>query len=141
MIKPYDTVFLLNRLFAEIGEAIQLSGGWIDKYLGDGLMAIFGRNETPEISSRQALEAARRIDAALARVNAELKKEIGKKPLRIGIGLHVGPLVLGRIGHQASAALTVIGQTVNVANHLSVPAKPFIDNTARTATGRAGEPR
>lgn len=114
---PYDTVFLLNRLFAEVGEAIQLSGGWIDKYLGDGLMAIFGRNEIPEESCRNALAAARRIDAALARVNAELKNEIGKK-LRIGIGLHVGPLVLGRIGHQASAALTVIGQTVNVASRL-----------------------
>ncbi len=114
---PYDTVFLLNRLFAEVGEAIQQSGGWIDKYLGDGLMAIFGRNETPEQSCRQGLEAARRIDAALGRVNAELLQEIGK-PLRIGIGLHVGPLVLGHIGHQASAALTVIGRTVNVASRL-----------------------
>ncbi len=114
---PYDTVFLLNRLFAEVGEAIQESGGWIDKYLGDGLMAIFGRNETPEQSCRQALAAAQRIDAALARVNADLKAEIGK-PLRIGMGLHVGPLVLGRIGHQSSAALTVIGQTVNVASRL-----------------------
>jgi adenylate cyclase len=114
---PYDTVFLLNQLFAEVGEAIQQSGGWIDKYLGDGLMAIFGRNETPEVSSRQLLEAARRIDAALARFNAELKNAIGK-PLRIGMGLHVGPLVLGRIGHLASAALTVIGQTVNVASRL-----------------------
>ena len=114
---PYDTVFLLNRLFAEVGEAIQQSGGWIDKYLGDGLMAIFGRNETAEQSCRQALQAAKRIDAALERVNAELLQEIGT-PLRIGVGLHAGPLVLGHIGHEASAALTVIGRTVNVASRL-----------------------
>ena len=46
-----------------------------------------------------------------------MKKEIGK-PLHIGMGLHAGPLVLGRIGYQSSAALTVIGQTVNVASRL-----------------------
>lgn len=114
---PYDTVFLLNRLFAEIGEAIQQSGGWIDKYLGDGLMAIFGRSATPAQGCRQGLDAIRRIDAALARVNAELKQEIDE-PLRVGMGLHVGPLVLGSIGHQDSAALTVIGRTVNVASRL-----------------------
>lgn len=119
---PYDTVFLLNRLFAEIGEAIQQSGGWIDKYLGDGLMAIFGRNATPAQGCRQGLDAIGRIDAALARVNAELKQEIGE-PLRVGMGLHVGPLVLGSIGHQDSAALTVIGRTVNVASRLEALTK------------------
>ena len=45
---PYDTVFLLNRFFAEVGEATNAAGGWIDKYLGDGMMALFGLNQPPE---------------------------------------------------------------------------------------------
>jgi adenylate cyclase len=57
------------------------------------------------------------IDAALERLNSELQNELSA-PLRIGLGLHVGPLVLGRIGHRASASTTVIGPAVNVASRL-----------------------
>jgi adenylate cyclase len=119
---PYDTVFLLNRFFAEVGEAITGSGGWIDKYLGDGLMALFGLNGRVEEACRGALIAAMRVDAALDKLNAEMHGELAS-PLRIGIGLHVGPLVLGRIGHRASAATTVIGPPVNVASRLEALTK------------------
>ena len=57
------------------------------------------------------------IDAALERLNRELHGEL-TAPLKIGIGLHIGPLVLGRIGHRGSAATTVIGPAVNVASRL-----------------------
>ncbi len=114
---PYDTVFLLNRFFAEIGEATTASGGWIDKYMGDGMMALFGVSQPMEAACRAALVAAMQIDAALERLNRELAGEL-PAPLKIGIGLHVGPLVLGRIGHRASAATTVIGPAVNVASRL-----------------------
>jgi adenylate cyclase len=119
---PYDTVFLLNRFFAEVGEAINAPGGWIDKYLGDGLLALFGVNRPVEEACRSALVAAVQIDAALERLNHELKEELSS-PLRIGIGLHVGPLILGRIGHRASASTTVIGPAVNVASRLEVLTK------------------
>ena len=114
---PYDTVFLLNRFFAEVGDAVTSSGGWIDKYLGDGLMALFGINRPTPLACRAALIATMRIDAALEKLNAELGSEL-PAPLRIGVGLHVGPLVLGRIGHRASASTTVIGPVVNVASRL-----------------------
>jgi len=119
---PYDTVFLLNRFFTDIGEAIGSAGGWIDKYMGDGLMALFGHNQPVEQAARNALAACVGIDHALARFNSEMTDEIGK-PLRIAIGLHAGPLVMGRIGHEASASMTVIGQTVNVASRLEGLAK------------------
>lgn len=119
---PYDTVFLLNRFFAETGAAITGAGGRIDKYLGDGLMALFGLETTPEAGCRAALAAAVAIDAALDRLNRELGAELAE-PLRIGIGLHVGPLVLGRIGHSGSAATTVIGPAVNVASRLEALTK------------------
>jgi adenylate cyclase len=119
---PYDTVFLLNRFFGEVGGALTASGGWIDKYLGDGLMALFGLNQPTGAACRAALDAAMRVDAVLDRLNKELGEEIAA-PLKIGIGLHVGPLVLGRIGHGNSAATTVIGPVVNVASRLEALTK------------------
>lgn len=119
---PYDVVFVLNRLFAATGAAVTANGGWIDKYLGDGLMAVFGREAGAEEGCRQALHAARAIDLALDEVNAEVVAEIGA-PLRVGIGIHVGPLVLGRIGHGQSAPMTVIGSTVNAASRLEALTK------------------
>ena len=119
---PYDVVFLLNRLFDTVGTVIHEEGGWIDKYLGDGLMAVFGRDADPETGCRQAIRAAHRIDLALDGLNKSLKAEISQ-PLKFGMGLHVGPLVLGEIGHSTSAAMTVIGSTVNVAARLESATK------------------
>jgi adenylate cyclase len=112
---PYDVVFILNRLFAEAGEAITRHGGKIDKYLGDGLMAIFGTVTDEHVACRQVLRAARDIDLGLDRLNREIAAEIGT-PLRIGMGIDVGPLVMGHIGHAATAMVTVIGTTVNAAS-------------------------
>lgn len=119
---PYDVVFLLNRFFTAIGDAIQSEGGWIDKYMGDGLLAVFGRDTGAQDGSRSALVAAAKIDLALDRLNAELETE-HHMPLAVGIGLHAGPLVIGRIGHPASAAVTVIGRVVNTAARLEALTK------------------
>jgi adenylate cyclase len=119
---PYDVVFLLNRLFDTVGTVIHEEGGWIDKYLGDGLMAVFGRDSDPETACLQAIRAAHRIDLAMDGLNRTLKKEV-TQPLRIGMGLHVGPLVLGEIGHPSTASMTVIGSTVNVAARLEASTK------------------
>jgi len=138
---PYDTVFLLNRFFAEVGEATNSAGGWIDKYMGDGMMALFGVNQPAQAACRSALIAAMRIDAALERLNRELHGEL-TTPLRIGVGLHVGPLVLGRIGHRGSAATTVIGPAVNVASRLeSLSKEHHVQLVASAALARqAGLP-
>jgi adenylate cyclase len=119
---PYDVVFILNRLFAEVGEAIERHGGRIDKYLGDGLMALFGSDVGEAAGCRQALAAARDIDLALDRLNAEMLGEIGR-PLKVGMGLDVGPLVVGHIGHGDTAMLTVVGTTVNAASRLEALTK------------------
>jgi len=119
---PYDVVFILNRLFAEVGEAIKRHGGVIDKYMGDGLMAIFGAAAGADAGCRQALRAACDIDIALDRLNHEIMDEIGQ-PLRIGIGIDVGPLVVGHIGHADTASVTVIGSTVNAASRLEALTK------------------
>jgi len=119
---PYDVVFLLNRFFGAIGEAIASEGGWIDKYMGDGLLAVFGRDSGPEAGCRAALAAAAKIDRALETLNAEFEAE-AHPSLRIGMGLHVGQLVIGRIGHPDTASVTVIGRAVNVASRLEALSK------------------
>jgi len=119
---PYDVVYILNALFEAVGEVIKEQDGWIDKYLGDGLMAIFGRDDGPVSGMQHALQAAAKIDLVLEQVNETLASEL-KSPLKIGIGLHAGPLVLGRIGHRDSASLTVIGTTVNTAARLEAMTK------------------
>lgn len=119
---PYDVVFILNRLFDHLGDAIRKEGGRIEKYLGDGLMAVFGRESGPAIGARQALAAVRAIDLALDVANAEVASELGQ-PVAIGIGLHAGPVVIGEIGHPSGMTVDVIGETVNTAARLEALTK------------------
>lgn len=119
---PYDVVFVLNRLFEHLGDAIRAHSGRIDKYLGDGLMASFGRESGSAIGARQALAAAKALDLALERANAEIAAELGQAVV-IGMGLHAGPVVLGEIGHPSGMTLDVIGETVNAAARLEALTK------------------
>jgi len=114
---PFDVVFVLNEFFAVVGLAIAEHGGWIDKFLGDGLLAVFGQRGGIEHGCRQALGAARAIDLALDEINAKLEVEVGR-PLQVGIGIDAGPLLLGRIGYGEAVDFTVIGNAVNVASRL-----------------------
>jgi adenylate cyclase len=119
---PFDVVFVLNEFFAVIGSAIAEHGGWIDKFLGDGLLAVFGQHSGIEVGCRQALRTARAIDLALDHINAKLAVEIGR-PLQVGIGIDAGPLLLGRIGYGDAVDFTVIGNAVNVASRLEALTK------------------
>lgn len=119
---PYDIVFILNEFFAATAQSIRLNGGWVDKFLGDGLLAVFGQRVGPELGCRQALRAARAMDLAIDHLNAKLEPELGE-PVQIGIGIHAGPLVVGRIGHGEAIDMTVIGRTVNAASRLEALTK------------------
>jgi adenylate cyclase len=122
---PYDTVFLLNRYFAAMGRAIESQGGTIDKFIGDGVMALFGaEGRQPRDAARQALLAARAMGAALEALNAELAHDL-KAPLRIGIGLHAGPAIVGEMGYGRAMHLTAIGDTVNAASRVEGLSKDF----------------
>jgi adenylate cyclase len=115
---PYDVVFLLNQFFTAVGTAIRMQGGFIDKYVGDGVIAVFGQRHGVEAGCRQALRAVRAIDLALDHLNSAVGEELGK-PVRIASGLHAGHLILGRIGHGAVVDLTVVGPAVKVALDLA----------------------
>lgn len=119
---PYDVVFLLNQFFTSVGTAIRAQGGFIDKYVGDGVIAVFGQRQGVEAGCRQALRAIRAMDLALDHLNSAIGPELGK-PVRIAAGLHAGHLILGRIGHGATVDLTVVGPAVRIALDLADVAK------------------
>lgn len=121
---PYDVVFVLNRYFAAMGEAIEGAGGRVDKFIGDGVMALFGVETTVVEASLQALTAARQMSRALENLNRSLAHDL-KAPLRMGIGIHCGPAIVGAMGYGGSISLTAVGDTVNTASRLEALTKEF----------------
>jgi adenylate cyclase len=119
---PYDVVFLLNRYFRAMGEAVLAAGGHLDKFIGDGVMALFGVDGKPGNAAAQALDAARRMSLNLAEMNASFGEEL-KAPLRIGIGIHYGPAIVGEMGFGSIHTLTAVGDTVNTASRLETATK------------------
>jgi adenylate cyclase len=114
---PYDVVFLLNRYFRAMGTAIEAAGGQLDKFIGDGVMALFGVGGRPAHGCRQALAAARGMAESLSELNESLSHDIAE-PLRIGIGIHAGPAIVGEMGHGRATSVTAVGDTVNTASRL-----------------------
>lgn len=119
---PFDIVFLLNRYFAVVGSAVEAAGGRVDKFIGDGAMALFGINGTLEDGCRQAVRAAADIIDGIEELNRQLSQDL-TIPLRIAIGIHAGPAVVGTLGYGNARNLTAIGDTVNVASRLESAAK------------------
>lgn len=121
---PYDMVFLLNRYFTVVGQAVEQAGGRLDKFIGDGAMALFGLEGNKETASRDALKAAALILRNIETLNEELENQFAVK-LRIVIGIHAGPSIVGVMGYGGAKNLTAIGDTVNVASRLESAAKEF----------------
>ncbi len=123
---PYDVVFVLNQYLGQMSDAISDSGGYVDKFIGDGIMAIFGMERGAEEGARNALAAARAMSGVLSALNKSLAADLDK-PLNIGIGIHTGPAILGRIGvggaSGATQRITALGDTVNTASRLESACK------------------
>lgn len=120
---PERVVGLLNRYFSAMSEIIFSLGGTLDKYIGDGLMAIFGAPTASPNDAKNALETAVAMQRRLVRLNEELQRE-GYNPIKIGIGLHTGEATIGYIGSDKRSEYTAIGDTVNLAARLEQNAKP-----------------
>ncbi len=121
---PYDVVFILNRYFAAVGRAVESAGGRVDKFLGDGVMALFGIESGAQQGCREALTAARLMSERMGELNASLRGEI-ERPLRIGIGIHTGPIIIGEMGYGGATAMTAIGDAVNTASRLEELTKEY----------------
>ena len=135
---PQEVVDRLDGAFAVLVDILDRHGGIVNKFLGDGFLALFGAPlEAPDPAHR-AVAAAREMLDANARVN-----EATSWPLRIGIGIHIGEVVAGNIGSPRRKEYTVIGDTVNFASRLEALNKDFnsqflISEAVRDALGEAG---
>jgi len=112
---PTEVVTLLNEYFSEMTEAIQEHGGTVDKFIGDGLLAIFGAPlPLPDHGAPQAIDAAREMEHRLAGLQERWTAR-GLPALDIGVGIHTGHGVVGNMGSSRKMEYTVIGDAVNVA--------------------------
>jgi adenylate cyclase len=137
--QPERIVGLLNRYFSAMTDIIFAHGGTLDKYLGDGLMALFGApTATPEDASN-ALNAAVAMQRRILGINIELREE-GFSEIGVGIGLHTGEATIGYIGSERRSEYTAIGDTVNTASRLESNARGgeilVSDATATSARSR-----
>ena len=131
---PYDTVFLLNEYFNRQQRAISRHGGRIDKFMGDGIMALFGAEDIfdadnkpasdLQTASKGALSALTDMIQTLEDMNRDERLAL-THPLRMAIGLHAGPAVLGDLGAGQARRPTAIGDVVNAAARLESLAKEW----------------
>jgi adenylate cyclase len=136
---PYDVVFVINQYFRSMGQAVEQAGGQLDKFIGDGVMALFGMEKGSEEGCRQALRAARAMAEALDELNSALEHDL-PEPLRIGIGVHAGTVIVGEMGYARVTSITAIGDAVNTASRLEQMTKEFAVQlvVSRRVAKRAG---
>ena len=119
---PEKIVQLLNRYFSAMTDIIFAHGGTLDKYLGDGLMALFGAPTVTPKDAANAMSAAVAMQRRMLSINDELRAE-GYPEIGIGIGLHTGEVIVGYIGSERRSEYTAIGDSVNTASRLESNAK------------------
>lgn len=114
---PFDTVFIVNRFLGAVSRSVIACGGQPNQFVGDGMLALFGLAETPREACRNAVRAAAAIGAAIDELNNFLGHDL-PEPIRFGIGIHSGEVVVGEIGYRDHMVFTALGDSVNVASRL-----------------------
>ena len=114
---PFDTVFVVNRFLGAVSKAVIECGGQPNQFLGDGQLALFGLATNRQTACRQALTAAGHISLHVEELNQFLKNDL-REPIRFGIGIHGGEVIVGDIGYRDHMVFTALGDAVNVAARL-----------------------
>jgi adenylate cyclase len=114
---PFDTVFVVNRFLGAVSQAVIACGGQPNQFVGDGELALFGLASSPQTACRQALRAAAMIAANVEELNQFLSHDL-REPIRFGIGIHGGEVIIGDIGYRDHMVFTALGDAVNVAARL-----------------------
>ncbi len=118
-MEPSETLSFLNDFLNRMSAVINRNGGFIDKFIGDAIMAVFEKSNTEDV-----VQSAIDMMQALQKLNRERKKE-GKEPVQIGIGIHYGPALLGTVGSADRMDSTIIGDSVNLAARTEGLTKQF----------------
>jgi adenylate cyclase len=136
---PFDTVFIVNRFLAAVSQAVLESGGRPNQFVGDGMLALFGLATGRQEACRQALRAATMIAANVDELNQFLSHDL-REPIRFGIGIHGGEVIVGDIGYRDHMVFTALGDAVNVAARLqdmtkSLGCEAVISDEVRATAG------
>jgi adenylate cyclase len=140
---PFDTVFIINRFLGAVSQAVIECGGQPNQFLGDGQLALFGLAANRQTACRQALKAAARISVLVEELNQFLKNDL-REPLRFGIGIHGGEVIVGDIGYRDHIVFTALGDSVNVAARLqdmtkNLGCEAIFTNDVRATAGLADD--
>lgn len=119
---PFDLVYVLDRYFALVGEAVREAGGVPNQFIGDSVMAIFGLDEGLDLACRRAFRAAALVSLRMREWRDRFEREFGQ-PLDFGMGLHAGSAALGEVGHLDVQSFTAVGEVVNTASRLQEQTK------------------
>jgi adenylate cyclase len=122
-----ETAAFLNSHFRLLAACVEAEGGTIDKYIGDSLMAFWGAPELQPDHSSRACRAASAIVAAIIEDNRS-RKQLDVPPVKIRIGIHAGPAMVGNIGAPGRINYTLVGDIVNVAQRIEDVAKECMTN-------------
>jgi hypothetical protein len=114
---PESLIGMLNQYFTEMTDVVHANDGTVDKFIGDGMMAFFGAPQQLDNPSQNAVDAALQMLDRLEALNRKLVKQ-GFEPLRIGIGIHVGEVIIGHVGSASRHEYTAIGDAVNTASRV-----------------------
>src|ERR1700736_535356 len=136
VMKPAEVVEMLNDFFRVTVRVVEQHGGMVNTYLGDGFMAFFGAGDFEGNHADAAVGAGCDILISLDKLNQELAGH-GREPIRIGVGLHTGPAIVGSIGSPQRLEFTAIGNTVNVASRIESVTKTVGRPLLLTAEVRA----
>ncbi|MBO4883219.1 MAG: adenylate/guanylate cyclase domain-containing protein [Lachnospiraceae bacterium] len=120
-LDPEKVVFILNKYLTMASGCVEATGGTLDKFVGDAMMAFWGAPLPQEDPVMNAVKTAMGIVEGCAKVSEELKAEIGEE-LRVGVGVNYGPAVVGNMGAEKHMDYTAIGDTVNTAARLEANA-------------------
>ncbi len=119
---PETLVELLNEWFSEASRIVRRHGGYVDKFIGDAVMALFGVPEEGESMATDAIQAALELREALETMNLR-RRFLGQCEFRVGIGIDTGEAVIGFIGSAHRQSYTAIGDVVNTASRLESATK------------------
>jgi adenylate cyclase len=128
---PRDVIAWVNDYFAAMSEVIERNGGFLNKFIGDGLMVVFGvpvskgDQEDAERAVRAALQMLERLEGLNRENAARAAQGMWRPPIRIGVGIHTGPLAAGNVGSPRRMEYSVIGETVNLAARLESATRAF----------------
>ncbi|MEW6525034.1 MAG: adenylate/guanylate cyclase domain-containing protein [Spirochaetota bacterium] len=115
---PYDVIHILNRYFETIGSIIDVNGGYIDKYMGDGIMAIFGLDkDMKDDHAYLAVKSSLEIQQAINEFNDYLLQHFNHS-FSAGVGIHSGTVIIGNLGFSKKKEYTALGDTVNTASRI-----------------------